>query len=90
MCLGDKTVFATHGDKYSAEELTKADGKEIYLCGHTHVFKMTTENGRLSLNPGSVSLPKENSPRGYFLMDSETLVYKTLDGEILKSMHIGE
>jgi predicted phosphodiesterase len=33
------------------------------------------------MHPGSVSLPKGGSPRGYIVFDEDTFVWKTLEGE---------
>ena len=41
------------------------------------------------MNPGSVSIPKEQSPRGYLIWDegSETpIVFRTLQGETWKTV----
>ena len=35
----------------------------------------------LYLNPGSVSIPKENSPRGYLILTEKAAEWKTLEGE---------
>lgn len=35
----------------------------------------------LYLNPGSVSIPKENSPRGYMILTDHAAEWKTLEGE---------
>ena len=34
------------------------------------------------MNPGSVSIPKENTPHGYMIFEDERFVWKTLDGEV--------
>ena len=34
------------------------------------------------LNPGSVSIPKENSPRGYMTVEDGAFAWKTLAGEV--------
>jgi predicted phosphodiesterase len=62
---------------------------DILLGGHTHVpvFEWrATENGTsyLHINPGSVSLPKENSPKSYVVMDGDRVSFYTLDGEVYR------
>ena len=52
----------------------------VYITGHTHV-PLKKEGEYLHLNPGSVSLPKENSAHGYILYDNRNFIFKTLDGE---------
>ena len=37
-------------------------------------------DGNLYLNPGSVSLPKEDSPRGYLLLTDSAFLWKDLAG----------
>lgn len=74
------TMLATHGHK-EAPQLKKGD---ILLNGHTHVpeFKVTETFTRI--NPGSVSIPKENSCRSYITFENSTFVWKNLDGEIYR------
>lgn len=78
LCLSDRLCFLTHGHQ-SAPPLGRGD---ILIQGHTHIPSWTPfGDGNLCLNPGSVSIPKENSPRGYMLLDEHTAVWKTLGGE---------
>lgn len=79
-----KTVFATHGHHFSPEALPPLSQGDILLCGHTHVPALTETDGILYLNPGSVSIPKEDSPHGYLVFDETTAYWKTLDGEVWK------
>ena len=71
------TMYLSHGHR-QVPPLLKGD---IYLTGHTHV-PMNADEGYLHLNPGSVSLPKEGSARGYILYEDKVFYFKTLDGEI--------
>ena len=55
---------------------------DILLHGHTHVpaWERFGEDN-LYLNPGSVSIPKEGSARGYMLLEDDLALWKTLGGE---------
>lgn len=79
---GGRTVFATHGHVYNLKNLPPLLPGDILLHGHTHVPAWTPfgENN-LYLNPGSVSIPKENSPRGYMILEDRHFTWKTLAGE---------
>lgn len=79
--LGGLTVFATHGHHYDPDSPPKVSGKYILLGGHTHVPACRDCGGFWYMNPGSVSLPKEGSRRGYMLLDGRTFIWKTLEGE---------
>ncbi|MGE4353233.1 MAG: phosphodiesterase [Oscillospiraceae bacterium] len=81
-CLADycvlyidgKTIIAAHGHRQYPEP---ARG-EILATGHTHVTLRAEENGYLHINPGSVSLPKEGTPRGYIVITGGKEAFKTL------------
>lgn len=76
-----RTVFATHGHFYNTTSLPPLQPGDILLHGHTHVPCWEEfGNGNLYLNPGSVSLPKEDSPRGYLLLTDTAFIWKDLAG----------
>ncbi len=72
-----KVLAAAHGHR-EAPKLAKGS---ILLNGHTHVPAFEKADGFIRVNPGSVSIPKENSQRGYIIFENVTLTWKTLDGE---------
>lgn len=79
---GERMIFATHGHRFSMEAPPPLRPGEILLHGHTHVPAWTAfGEGNLYLNPGSVSIPKENSPRGYILLSGGEALWKALSGE---------
>ena len=52
---------------------------DVYLTGHTHVpLNVVEKEGYPHLNPGSVSLPKEDSAHGYILFDGGKFLFRTL------------
>lgn len=83
-----KTIFATHGHHFSPDSMPPLNEGDILLNGHTHVPALTETDGILYLNPGSVSIPKENSPHGYMILDESSAYWKTLDGEIWKEQEL--
>lgn len=79
---GHRTIFATHGHHYNTENLPPLQAGDILLHGHTHVPALETVGNITYMNPGSVSIPKDNSYRGYMLLTDEGFVWKSLDGTI--------
>lgn len=72
---GSTKITLSHGHR-SVPPLGKGD---VYITGHTHVpLNVVEKEGYLHLNPGSVSLPKENSAHGYILYDKGEFVFKSL------------
>jgi len=80
--IGCRTIFATHGHLYSTEHLPPLKDGDIFLQGHTHVPLCEYHSGILCLNPGSVSIPKNNTARSYMTFDGAEFLWKTLSGEV--------
>lgn len=76
-----RLIFATHGHKYHLDAPPALGAGSVLLHGHTHVpAKTLTAAGWWYLNPGSVSIPKEDSPRGYMTLEEGVFCWKTLEG----------
>lgn len=87
--VGQQLVYATHGHIYNLKNLPPLAPGDILLHGHTHVPAWTEfGEGNLYLNPGSLSIPKENSPHGYMTLEGETFQWKTLDGEVYHELKL--
>ena len=75
-----RLIYVTHGHRFHLQNPPPMCEGDILLHGHTHVpaWQRFGKNN-LYLNPGSVSLPKEGSERGYMLLDGEKCFWKRLD-----------
>ena len=63
-------MFVTHGHKFNLDNLPPLKTGEVLVHGHTHVRAMVEFGDKnLYVNPGSPSIPKENTPRGCVLFD---------------------
>ena len=67
---------------------------DILLGGHTHVpaFELRKNHAGTAyryINPGSVSLPKESSPRSYVILDGNSVSFYDLDGKCYRQETIG-
>lgn len=74
-------VFATHGHHYNLETPPLLQPGDVLLHGHTHVPAKDNSLGFWYLNPGSVSIPKENSAHSYMTMENGLFLWKNLDGK---------
>ena len=81
---GEKLIYATHGHIYNLKNLPPLAEGDILLHGHTHVPAWTEfGQGNVYLNPGSLSIPKENSPHSYMTLEDGVFYWKDVDtGEI--------
>lgn len=78
--VGQRLIYATHGHIYHVKNLPPLAPGDVLLHGHTHVPAWTEfGQGNLYLNPGSVSIPKENSPHSYMILEGNTMQWKELE-----------
>ncbi len=80
LVAGERMIYATHGHVYNENKLPPLQKGDVLLHGHTHVPKCVEHENYLYINPGSVSIPKENSPHSYLILEDGRLTWKSLDG----------
>lgn len=85
---GTRLIFATHGHVYNNGNLPPLHDGDILLHGHTHVPVCELHEKHIYLNPGSVSIPKENSPHSYMIFNGRVFEWKDLDGKKYKEFKL--
>lgn len=83
--LKERMIYVTHGHLYNRDHLPPMKEGDILLHGHTHIPACEEFDGCIYMNPGSVSIPKNGTPRGYMILEEETFAWKTLEGEVYKT-----
>ena len=81
---GKRMIFATHGHKMNRDNLPMLKSGDILLNGHFHVPACEEYGSYIYMNPGSVSIPKENSAHSYMIMEDNLFVWKDLEGNEYK------
>lgn len=77
-------VMLTHGHKHNTEHPDELKKGEILLHGHTHIPKIQHfGDGNVYINPGSVTIPKENNPKSYLIYSDGVFTVKDFDGNML-------
>ena len=78
--VGRRLIYATHGHIYHVKNLPPLAPGDVLLHGHTHVPAWTEfGQGNLYLNPGSVSIPKEDSLHSYMTLEGNAMQWKELE-----------
>lgn len=85
--LNDRMIFATHGHVHNLEHVPMLKKGDILLHGHTHVPVCRETDRCIYMNPGSISIPKEDSLHSYMILD-EKFEWKDLDGEVYMEKEI--
>ena len=88
VAVGKRMVFATHGHHYNENQLPMLQPGDVLLHGHTHIPVLEDRGAYVLANPGSVTLPKQESVRGYLLLEDNTLTLKALDGTVQQQLTI--
>ena len=82
-------IFATHGHHFNTQTPPPLGEGDILLHGHTHVpVAIPFGKSNLYLNPGSTSIPKEGSQKGYLLYTNRTFSFCNLAGEVWKKLSV--
>ena len=73
-------LYATHGHVWGEDNPPPLQPGDVLLCGHTHVPCCRRHDGFIYVNPGSVSIPKQNTPHSYAVLEDGMMVWKDLEG----------
>ena len=72
-------LVLTHGHHYNKERPLPLGRRYVLLNGHFHVPELTDMGDFIYINSGSVSIPKENSPHAYVMLEGNTFLLKDLE-----------
>lgn len=79
------------------------NGNDVYLChghhlenleykyilhGHTHIMGKYDLNNSICINPGSVTIPKSNTKRGFIILEDNKFDFYDLNDELLMTYTI--
>ena len=88
MVIENNVVMFTHGHKYNMSNLPKKN-IDILVYGHFHTGFIKKQDGMLFLNPGSISLPKENTSHSYILWNNNEIMLKDVEGNVIEKRILG-
>jgi putative phosphoesterase len=82
MYVDNRLVYMTHGHKLQENSLTTLKAGDILLHGHTHIPACDEAQPYIYMNPGSISIPKENSANSYMVFENNQFSWRSLtDGK---------
>lgn len=79
MAYNEHIVYATHGHKTNPGNVPPLKKGDILLNGHTHIPALERIGNIWYMNPGSVSIPKQDSPNSYMVWENDVFQWKTLE-----------
>lgn len=84
-----RRLFLTHGHVYNRENMISLEEGQAFIYGHTHIFQAEKIDGIYFLNPGSISLPKDNNPPSYAVLEDGIFSIRDLEGNPLREIELG-
>ncbi len=84
---GGKNVFLTHGHIYNKDCPPKTEFDAV-VYGHFHTGFVERIGDTIFANAGSVSLPKNDTPSSYVIINDGVLILKDIDGNLLKEINL--
>ncbi len=88
MCHGKRSIVLSHGHIFSPDKLPPLREGDVFISGHIHVPVCEVRNGILCLNPGSVSIPKEDSTHSYMVLEDGLFQWKDMEGRLYKEYRL--
>lgn len=79
LSLGERLLYATHGHVLNGDNPPSLQPGDVLLSGHTHVPRLDTAGKLVLMNPGSVSIPKENSAHSFIVWEDASFCWRTLE-----------
>lgn len=85
----ERSIFLTHGHKHNMEQWPNEDF-DIMLYGHFHMGFIHKEKGKVFANPGSISLPKNQTKHSYLVLYHNTISLKDINGDVILACDLNE
>lgn len=79
--IGGKKFFFTHGHKYNIDVLPNEEF-DVMVYGHFHTGFIKEKDGKIFVNAGSISLPKNNTKNSYLIIDENKIILKDVDRNV--------
>ena len=84
--IDNHNIYITHGHIYNENNWDKTNSILVY--GHFHIPFIKEKESNLFINPGSISLPKENNKPTYLIYDNNKFTIYDIDGNIIEEKNI--
>ncbi|WP_410208380.1 phosphodiesterase [Fusobacterium sp.] len=85
--LEGKRIYLTHGHIYNKDNPLPLSSGDVLIYGHFHIPMIERKNEILFLNPGSISLPKNNSEHSFAILEKNKFTIKNLEETVILETH---
>lgn len=81
LVLEEDQFYLCHGHHLDEENLPKLRKGSIICHGHTHIPRIDSVGDYIIFNPGSIALPKNDTPHAYGIYENGSLSVYDIGGE---------
>lgn len=85
--IGSKNFFFTHGHKINIDNRPNVKF-DVLVYGHFHTGFIKECGGKIFVNAGSISLPKNNTPNSFLVITDDEIVLKDIDENVIDKVEI--
>ena len=85
-----RRIFLSHGHIYNEGNMPKLNKGDVFIYGHFHIPRAEKKDDIFLINPGSITLPKENSPHSYGILENDRFLIKDLESRQVKEINFNE
>lgn len=82
-----KKLYFTHGHKNNIDVLPDEEF-DVLIYGHFHTGFIKEKDGKVFVNSGSISLPKNNTTNSYLIIENNFIYLKDVEGNIIEEKEI--
>lgn len=83
-----KMFFVTHGHIFNTQNPPKLSSGDVLIHGHTHVQTVEKFGDNIYVNPGSVSIPKEDNPPSFMVYENGRFTILDFDMHVLNEVTV--
>ena len=80
--IGEKKFFFSHGHRCNMDQYPQEDF-DIMVYGHFHTGFIKEEYGKIFVNSGSISLPKNGTKNSYLIINDHNIFLKDVDRNVI-------
>lgn len=82
--IGNKRFYFTHGHRHNLDNIP--NNVDVLVYGHFHTGFIKQQGETICVNAGSVSLPKNDTPNSYLIINEKEIILKDLDDNIINAI----
>lgn len=85
--IGGKNFFFTHGHKFNIDNRPNTNF-DVLVYGHFHTGFIKKVDNKIFVNAGSISLPKNDTPNSFIVINDDEIILKDVDENIIDKVKI--